>query len=78
MKRLARGFSILEIVIVVAVVGILLSIGLPNFFNYTQNLQDELVANGSKSTLHTYPGVDHGSVVTGDPGASDTMADTNA
>lgn len=43
------------------------------FPNYTNDLQNELVANGSKSTLKTYPGVDHGSVVTGDP-----LADANA
>jgi fermentation-respiration switch protein FrsA (DUF1100 family) len=36
------------------------------FPSYTSDLQDELVAKGSKSTLHTYPGVDHGGVVTGD------------
>ena len=43
------------------------------FPNYTTDLQNELVAKGSNSTLHTYPGVDHGSVVTGDP-----LADANA
>lgn len=37
------------------------------FPNYTNDLQNELVAKGSKSTLHTYPGVTHSSVVTGDP-----------
>lgn len=39
MKRIARGFSVLEVVIVVAIIGILLSLGVPSFYNYTQNLQ---------------------------------------
>lgn len=42
------------------------------FPNYTNDLQQELVAKGSKSTLKTYPGVDHGSVVTGAPLADAT------
>ncbi len=34
---------------------------------YTSQLQNTLVANGVKSTLHTYPDVTHGTVVTGAP-----------
>lgn len=39
MKRLARGFSVLEVMVVVAIIGVLLSLGVPSFFTYTQNLQ---------------------------------------
>ena len=39
MKRRARGFSVLEVMVVVAIIGILLSMGVPSFFTYTQNLQ---------------------------------------
>lgn len=39
MKRISRGFSVLEVMVVVAIIGVLLSIGLPSFFTYTQNLQ---------------------------------------
>ena len=39
MKRTSRGFSVLEVMVVVAIIGILLSVGVPSFFNYTQNMQ---------------------------------------
>ncbi len=38
-KRTARGFSVLEVMVVVAIIGLLLSIGVPSFFTYTQNMQ---------------------------------------
>jgi type IV fimbrial biogenesis protein FimT len=39
MKRLARGFSVLEVIVVVGIIGLLLSLGVPSFFTYTQNMQ---------------------------------------
>jgi type IV fimbrial biogenesis protein FimT len=39
MKISSRGFSILEVMVVVAIIGILLSVGVPSFFTYTQNMQ---------------------------------------
>jgi type IV fimbrial biogenesis protein FimT len=39
MKRISRGFSVLEVMVVVAIIGVLLSVGVPSFFTYTQNLQ---------------------------------------
>ncbi len=36
---------------------------------YTQQMQGELVAGGSNSTLHTWDGITHGTVVTGAPAA---------
>ena len=39
MKRISRGFSVLEVMVVVAIIGVLLSLGVPSFFTYTQNLQ---------------------------------------
>ena len=39
MKLASRGFSVLEVMVVVAIIGILLSVGLPSFFTYTQNMQ---------------------------------------
>jgi type IV fimbrial biogenesis protein FimT len=39
MKLTSRGFSVLEVMVVVAIIGILLSVGLPSFFTYTQNMQ---------------------------------------
>ena len=39
MKRTSRGFSVLEVMVVVAIIGILLSVGVPSFFTYTQNMQ---------------------------------------
>jgi type IV fimbrial biogenesis protein FimT len=51
MKRIARGFSILEVVIVVAIIGILLSLGVPSFYNYTQNLQIRAAAEAISAGL---------------------------
>jgi type IV fimbrial biogenesis protein FimT len=39
MKRISRGFSVLEVMVVVTIIGVLLSIGVPSFFTYLQNLQ---------------------------------------
>ena len=52
MKRTARGFSVLEVVIVVAIIGILLSIGVPSFFTYTQNMQIRSGAEQITAGLH--------------------------
>lgn len=51
MKRATRGFSILEMVVVVAVIGILLSLGVPSFQTYTQNLQIRVAAEAITSGL---------------------------
>ena len=39
MKRISRGFSVLEVMVVVTIIGVLLSLGVPSFFTYTQNMQ---------------------------------------
>jgi type IV fimbrial biogenesis protein FimT len=51
MKRAVRGFSILEIIIVVAVLGVLLGLGVPSFFTYTQNLQIRVAAEAITAGL---------------------------
>jgi type IV fimbrial biogenesis protein FimT len=51
MKRLARGFSVLEAMIVVAIIGLLLSVGVPSFFTYTQNLQIRAAAEAITAGL---------------------------
>jgi type IV fimbrial biogenesis protein FimT len=52
MKPLARGFSVLEVMVVVAIIGILLSLGVPSFFTYTQNLQIRSAAEQIAAGLH--------------------------
>jgi type IV fimbrial biogenesis protein FimT len=52
MKRISRGFSILEVVIVVAIIGILLATGVPSFFTYTQNMQIRSAAEQITAGLH--------------------------
>jgi type IV fimbrial biogenesis protein FimT len=51
MKRLARGFSVLEVIVVVAIIGLLLSLGVPSFFTYTQNMQIRSAAEQVTSGL---------------------------
>jgi len=45
MKR-ERGFNIIEMVVVIAIVGLLLTIGVPSFQTWTQNLQIRAGAEG--------------------------------
>lgn len=52
MKRLARGFSVLEVIVVVGIIGLLLSLGVPSFFTYTQNLQIRSAAEQVAAGLH--------------------------
>jgi type IV fimbrial biogenesis protein FimT len=44
MRPIARGFSILELMIVVALIGVMLAIGMPSFGTWTQNLQTRTAA----------------------------------
>jgi type IV fimbrial biogenesis protein FimT len=44
--RLPRGFSLLELMIVVAVIGILVMTGIPSFRTWTQNVQIRTAAEG--------------------------------
>ena len=52
MKRLARGFSVLEVIVVVGIIGLLLSLGVPSFFTYTQNMQIRSAAEQVTAGLH--------------------------
>ena len=45
MKR-QGGFSIIEVVVTIAIIGLLLSIGVPSFFTWMQNLQIRTGAEG--------------------------------
>lgn len=47
----SRGFSIIEVIVVVAIIGLLLSIGVPSFFTWTQNLQ---IRTGAEAVLAGY------------------------
>jgi type IV fimbrial biogenesis protein FimT len=49
--KASRGFSIIEVVVVVALIGLLLSIGVPSFFTWTQNLQ---IRAGAEALLAGY------------------------
>ena len=51
MKR-QRGFNIIEMVVVIAIIGLLLTIGVPSFQTWTQNLQIRAGAEGVLAGLN--------------------------